>query len=120
MRNGFATEVASWARPVVTLSSPTGAEQGRRLDLTISGMNFQNGAAVQFANTGITVNSVSVSSCSQLVANVTVGASAAVGATNLDVTNTNGVKGTGTGVFSVLATVAPTVAARLRGVSLRH
>jgi hypothetical protein len=107
--SGYATEVASWPRPVVTISAPSAAEQGRRLDLTIAGTNFQNGATVQFANTGVTVNSVTVTSCSQLVANVTVGASATVGSTSIDVTNPNAVKGTGASLFTVQAATIPTV-----------
>ncbi len=108
--SSFATEVASWARPVVTVSSPAAAEQGRSLALTITGTNFQNGATVQFGNTGIVVNSVTVSSCSQIVANVTVGAAATVGSTNIDVTNPNAVKGTGANLFAVQAATIPTVA----------
>jgi hypothetical protein len=106
----FSIETSSWPRPVVNLSTPAAAEQGRTLGLTLAGTNFQAGAGVAFANAGITVNSVTVSSCSQIVTNVTVGASAAVGATNLDVTNPNGVKGTGTGLFTVQAATNPTVA----------
>lgn len=109
LSTSYSNEVSGWPRPVVTSSNPAAAEQGRTLVLTISGTNFQSGASVQFSNAGITVNSVSVTSCSQLTANVTVGASAPVGASNIDVTNPDLVFGTGVGLFTVQAAAAPTV-----------
>jgi hypothetical protein len=106
----YSNEISGWPRPTLTSSNPTAAEQGRTLSLTLAGSNFQSGATVQFANGGVTVNSVTVNSCTQLTVNVTVGAAAATGAGNVDVTNTDQVFGTGTGVFTVQAAAAPTVA----------
>ena len=53
-------------------TSPSPPSAGRTLNLTITGSNFRSGATVKFGNTGITVNSVTVSSCTQIVAGVTV------------------------------------------------
>jgi hypothetical protein len=105
----YSNEVSGWPRPVVGNAVPAAAEQGRRLDVTITGTNFQGGASVEFSNAGIVVNSVSVNSCSELTADITVGGSASVGATDIDVVNPDNVFGTGAGLFTVQAAVAPTV-----------
>jgi hypothetical protein len=105
----YSNEISGWSRPVVAASSPSAAEQGRSLALTITGSNFQAGATVAFSNAGVTVNSVTVNACGQLTANVTVGAAAAPGASSIDVTNPDGVYNTGVGIFTIQAAVAPTV-----------
>ena len=107
----YSNQVQGWSRPVVTSSTPSAAEAGRTLSLTIAGSNFASGAAALFANAGITVTSTTVNACGQLTLNVTVGSAAAPGATNLDVTDPDGVFGTGAGIFTVQAAVAPTVTA---------
>jgi hypothetical protein len=106
----YSNEISGWPRPVVSLSAPSAAEQGRALALTITGSNFQPGATVIFSATGITVNSVTVNSCTQITANVTLSNTATVGAGNIEVDNPDLVFGTGTGLFTVQAGVAPTVA----------
>jgi len=107
----FSNQVQGWSRPVVSSSTPSAAEAGRTLSLTIAGSNFASGAAALFANAGITVTSTTVNGCGQLTLNVTVGSAAAPGASNLDVTDPDGVYGTGAAIFTVQAAVAPTVAA---------
>src|SRR5512143_3368665 len=102
----YSNEVSGWSRPVVSTSTPSAAEQGRTLSLTIAGSNFPAGAAVTFSNAGITVNSTTINNCGQITVNVTVGASAAAGASNVDVTDLDGVFGAGTGIFTVQAAVA--------------
>lgn len=106
----YSNEISGWPRPTVTLSNPSAAEQGRTLNLIVTGTNFMAGATVQFGNPGITVNSVAVNSCTQVTVNVTVGGTAAVGATNVDVTNPDQVFGSGASLFTVQAAVAPSVA----------
>ncbi len=105
----YSNEISGWSRPTVVSSTPFSAEQGRTLSLTIVGTNFQSGAAAVFSNAGISVSSTTVNACGQLTVNVTVGSAAAPGASNLDVTNPDTVFGTGTGVFTVQAAVAPSV-----------
>lgn len=105
----YSNQIQGWSRPVVTSATPSAAEAGRTLSLTIAGSNFASGAAAQFANAGITVTSTTVNACGQLTLNVTVGSAAAPGASNLDVTDPDGVYGTGTAIFTVQAVVAPTV-----------
>jgi hypothetical protein len=106
----YSNQVQGWSRPVVTSATPSAAEQGRTLTVTIAGTNFPTGATALFSNAGITVNSTTVNACGQLTLNVTVGTAAATGVSNLDVTDLDGVFGTGTALFTVQPTVAPTVA----------
>jgi len=105
----YSNEITGWTRPTVTSASPSSAEQGRTLSVTLSGTSFPSGAAVAFANTGITVNSVTVNGCGQVTASITISNSAATGAGNADITDPDGVFGTGTGIFTVVAAVPPTV-----------
>jgi hypothetical protein len=106
----YSNQVQGWSRPTVTSVTPSAAEQGRSLTLTIAGSNFQTGAVAAFATAGITVTSTTVNACGQLTVNVTIANTAAPGASSLDVTNADGVFGTGTALFTVQAAVAPTVA----------
>jgi Bacterial Ig-like domain/Fibronectin type III domain len=106
----YSNQVQGWTRPVVTSETPSSAEQGRTLSLTIAGSSFPAGAIAAFSNAGITVNSTTVNACGQLTVNVTIGASAAPGTSNMDVTGPDGVFGTGTALFTVVAAVAPTIA----------
>ena len=105
----YSNEVNGWPRPIVTSSSPNAAEQGRTLSLTIAGSNFRSGSTVTFSTAGITVNSTTVNACGQLTVSITIANNATVGVTNIEVQHPDGVYGTGTGIFTVQATVAPTV-----------
>jgi hypothetical protein len=105
----YSNQVTGWSRPVVTSATPNVAEQGRTLSIVIAGNNFPAGAVPAFSNAGITVNSTTVNSCGQLTLSITVGNSAAVGASNMDVTDPDGVFGTGTALFTVQAQAAPTI-----------
>ena len=106
----YSNQVSGWSRPVVTSATPNVAEQGRTLSVVIAGNNFPAGAVAAFANAGITVNSTTVNSCGQLTLSITVGSGAAVGASSMDVTDADGVFGTGAALFTVQAAAAPTVA----------
>lgn len=105
----FSNETSGWPRPVVSSSNPASAEQGETLAVTLSGSNFQDGASVQFANAGITVNSVTVNACGELVANISIDQSAPTGPTDVDVDNPDGVYGTGTDLFTVQSGSAPQI-----------
>ncbi len=106
----FSNEISGWPRPTAGSLTPAVGEQGLTLNVTLSGTNFRSGASVLFSNPGVTVNSVTVNGCNELVASITVGASAATGATSLDVVNTDQTFGTGAGLFTVQAATPPTVA----------
>lgn len=106
----YSNQVQGWSRPTVTSVTPSAAEQGRSLSLVITGSSFQAGAAAAFATAGITVTSTTVNACGQLTVNVNIGNTATPGASSLDVTNADGVFGTGTALFTVQAAAAPSVA----------
>src|SRR5262249_13405706 len=105
----YSNEINGWSRPIVQTATPAAAEQGRTLAVALAGTNFRSGAAAAFSNVGITVNSTTVNACGQVTVNITIGNTAAPGASNVDVTDSDGVFGTGTGIFTVQAAVAPTV-----------
>ncbi|HZN55522.1 MAG TPA: Ig-like domain-containing protein [Candidatus Polarisedimenticolaceae bacterium] len=105
----YSNEVNGWPRPTVTSATPSAAEQGRALSITLAGSNFRAGSTVTFSNPGITVNSTTINACGQITVGITIANNAAAGAVNVEVTHADGVFGTGTGIFTVQATVAPTV-----------
>ena len=100
------------AGPTVGSVSPAALAQGATSqNVTINGTGFASGASVSFSGTGITVNSISFVSPTQLTASVTMAASAATGARDVTVTNLDGGSGTGTGVFSVTSAAMTVTAA---------
>lgn len=105
----YSNEVSGWPRPTVAQAVPSAAETGSTLSVTVSGTNFQSGASLTVSDPAVAVNSVTVQSCSQLVANLTLGGGATAGPVDFEVVNPDTVFGTGPGVFTVQAAVAPTV-----------
>jgi purple acid phosphatase-like protein/fibronectin type III domain protein len=100
----YSNEISGMARPTVGGVSPTSANQNASgVSLTITGTNFRAGATVTFSGTGITVNSVSVGSCTTLSANVSIAATAATGARSVTVKNADQSSGTGSNLFTVNA-----------------
>jgi len=104
-------EVTGWARPVVALVSLSTAKQGSRVTLAVTGNDFRSGATVQFGNPLISVNSISVASCTGLTADVTIAAGALVGPTNVDVMNSDRTFGTLAGALTVLSSAPPVISA---------
>jgi hypothetical protein len=104
LSTGYSNEISGYARPTVTAVSPSSAVQNSSgLSLTLAGTNFRSGATVAFSGTGITVNSVSVSSCTSLTAGVTIAATAPTGTRDVTVRNADQSAGLGTGLFTVNA-----------------
>jgi len=97
----FSNEIIGWARPVVSGANPASVERGSQIDLTISGTNFMTGASVSFSDPAITINSVAVNGCNEVVVNVDVPASASLGATDVTVVNPDQVFATGGGILTV-------------------
>jgi hypothetical protein len=76
------------AKPTATAVQPSSRGQGAaNQNLTVSGTNFQSGAAVTFSGTGITVNGTTFNSATSLTVNVSIAGNAP--ATSRDVTVTN-------------------------------
>jgi len=97
----YSAELSGWSRPTVTAASPTSLARGATGSVTLTGSNFRTGASVLLSDATIVVNSVTVNTCTQAVANLTVPVTAGLGAKNVSVRNTDQTTGTGTGLLSV-------------------
>ncbi|MFN7997033.1 MAG: FG-GAP and VCBS repeat-containing protein [Bryobacteraceae bacterium] len=94
----------------VSSALPSQTTQGTvNLDVTVAGNGFKQGAQAQWFVSGsinpggVTVNSTTFVSSSQLTANITVSTTATISSYDISVTNKNGSSGKGTGLFSVNA-----------------
>jgi hypothetical protein len=103
----FSNEVSGWARPVVSASTPNTGQQGADYALTITGSNFQSGASVEFLEPGITVTSVTVNSCTDLTAQISIAPTASLGATDVEVINADLVFGVGSALLTVIEPQIP-------------
>ena len=104
--------VAAAAPPTITAVNPNSRAQGQTNQaIVITGSNFatgfNNGGSVSFG-AGITTNSVTRNSATQLTAQITVAANAALGLRDVTVTNPGGISATLPNGFSV--TGAPVIA----------
>lgn len=85
--------------------SPTSASKGSgvTLDVTVSGLHLERGAAVTFSGANITVNSTRRAGGQDrgLVANITIAAGAATTARDVTVTNSDGGTDTLSAAFTV-------------------
>lgn len=100
--------------PTVTATSPSFGDQGTvNLDVQVIGSGFDQGSQAAWDSGGapyprITVNSTKFVSSTQLTANITIAANAAVQYYDVAVTTSAGRKGVGTELFTVtLATPIP-------------
>ena len=105
----FSGELQGIPRPQIQQVTPSSAEAGTRLNLTVQGFNYEAGASADFLDPSITVHSATVNACETMTLDVTVGASAAAGARDLEVVNVSSVFGAGVGVFTVNAATAPLI-----------
>jgi fibronectin type 3 domain-containing protein len=93
--------------PSVSSVNPTSGAQGQNLSsVLISGSGFQNGATCSFG-AGITVNSCTFNSATQLTANITISPTAALGSRNVTVTNPDGQSNTLPNGFTVTSSGPP-------------
>ncbi len=96
--NAFAVSAA----PTVTSASPASRPRGSvNQVIVITGTGFASGAVATFSGSGITVNSTTFTSATQISVNITISGAAPVGARDITVTNTNGGVGTRAGIFTV-------------------
>ena len=122
------TAAAETGPPTVTAISPSFELQGNTLDVTITGTNFVNGGStVGFSESGITVNSVTWSSSTQIAANISIDPAAPTGFRTVSVTTANGI-GTLPSAFEVrlppnpvptLTNVTPSTGTRGQTVSVK-
>ena len=97
------------AQVQVKATNPSSAAQGTiNLDVTVNGSGFKNGAKAQWFVTGttnpggVTVNSTTFVSSTQLTANLTVSSTATISGYDVQVRNSDGRTGKGTDLFAVI------------------
>lgn len=111
------------AATLVSLA-PNSGMPGQTFDVTVTGQFFYTGLTTVGFGGGIGVNSVTVNSSSQLTANITVAANAALGPRNVSVSNDGTTFSTLTNGFTVvstvpaLTTVAPAIGSRGESLSV--
>jgi hypothetical protein len=86
--------------PTIGQPSPRFAARSQTLNVTIPGTNFQPGATAAFG-AGVTVNSTTVNSATQITANITTISTATLGDYSVTVTNPDTGAATCTGCFTV-------------------
>ena len=91
LNSGFSVQTAVvYPAPTITSATPNSGLQGQsNLMVTLAGTNFLPGPACSFG-AGVTVNSCTYNSATQLTANISIASNATVGTTNIMVTNTDG------------------------------
>jgi len=99
--------------PAVSGASPSQGSQGTTMNVSITGANFAGATSVSFSS-GITVNSFTVNSITQISANISIGGSATVGARDVSVTAPGG-SAVKTGAFTVCPPVAPAWSTMISG-----
>ena len=100
-----AIDIEATQMPTPEAVTPSSGEQGETLDAVIAGNNFTAASSAGFGS-GITVNSFTVDSDTQITANITIAADAATGARDVSVTTPDGT-GTLPDGFIVEASSAP-------------
>jgi subtilisin family serine protease len=113
--DGATSTVSITIAPILAVSTvtPSSSVPGATLNVTISGSNFGVGASSDFG-AGISVNQTTRNSATELVANLTIATSAAVGPRNVTVTNPGGQTAILTGGFAV-APASPSLSLKYVG-----
>jgi hypothetical protein len=111
--NAFSGYTYNNPAPTLTSISPTTGNRLQTLNVTFTGTNFISGVSSVNVGTGITVNSTTVNSSTQIVASITIGATAATGSNSFSVTN--GTPGGGTSATKTFTVSNP--APTLTGIS---
>ena len=86
--------------PQVASCSPSSANAGARLTVTVAGLNFQSGATVDFGSR-IAIQSVTFVNSSELAVGIKIHRRASGGSRDVTVSNPDGNSATGLGCFSV-------------------
>lgn len=102
----FSVLVPTPPAPTVSTATPNSGAQAATATVVIAGTGFQSGATSSFGS-GITVNSTTFNSSTQLTANISIALAAALGSRTVTVTNLDGQSGSAVGGFTVTAFVNP-------------
>jgi hypothetical protein len=99
--NGTILRHHEYPAPAVSGASPAQGNRGASLNVTITGANFTGATLLSFGP-GITVNSYTVKSDTEITANITIDGSAAIGSRDVSVTTPGGTA-TKAGAFAVIS-----------------
>ena len=86
---GWSGTILRYLPPAINSISPNQGDQGETLNITITGINLTGASEVRLG-AGIAVNSFDVISSTQVKANITIVAGAALGARDISVTTPGG------------------------------
>gem|GEM_PF-3352668 len=87
----FTVKSAIVPNPSIVSVTPGSLNQGTsNQNLIVSGSNFESGATATFSGDGITINSTTFNSSSQLTVNISVAANATTGPRSITITNPSG------------------------------
>lgn len=104
--------------PSISSVSPSSGYQGQTItNFTVNGSHFQATSTVSFSGTGITVNSYSTRTATQIVASITIALDAPTGARDVFVTNPDGQQAARGAGFTVLQTTPSVHVISISGIS---
>lgn len=102
------TLIVTNIKPTIVSITPPSASQGETIqNFVVNGSNFDPNAVVSFSAAGITVDSYSVETATQIIVNVIIAMNAALGNSDITVTNSSGQQGTLSSAFNVTAGIPP-------------
>ncbi len=87
--------------PTIVSTVPVSGQRGQTLNVTVTGSGFISGVSTVSFGPDIAVNSITVMSTTQMTANITISANAAIGGRDVTVTNAFPGGGTAKGAFAV-------------------
>ena len=96
------------AAPTLASISPNTGTRGSSVAVTLTGNNFVEGATVNISGTGVTADTITVASATQITTTFTIASNAGLGGHNVSVTTPGGT--TGNVTFTVSNPPAPTLA----------
>jgi len=118
LTSGFTVQTAvSFPAPTLSAATPNSGTQAQsNLSVTLTGTNFMASPTCSFGS-GITVNSCTFVSATQITANISISLNAATGTTNITVTNSDGQSAILSNGFTINVNTNPfsTIAVRAGG-----
>jgi hypothetical protein len=99
LTNGFTVQAVVVPSPDIALLTPASGRQGAKLEVTITGANFTGATEVTFG-AGVTVDSFTVDSATQITAQISIAATATPGTRDVSVSTPEG-SGTMAGRFQI-------------------
>ena len=97
----FSSEISGFTQPTLSTVSPALILAGTTATLTLDGMSFESGATLAFSRSGLTVESVTVESCTRILVSLTAAVGMATGPVDVSVVNPGDVPGSLTGGLTV-------------------